>query len=189
MVGRVAHRFCIHRCLLCNRISIRFWKLGFTRHEISGENKRARHPSRRNQANPRRQPSLPEWISRRVSRKPLFQSRLCANRVNEVTFYDRFQVLVAPGHFLCPTAAAQAKPSPPPSSPLLSSLPFHSSLEYMLQLRVNSFPPAFPSLLYFFCPLFLSFFFFFFFPSRPSLIAPLELWRLLVDESSVLITS
>lgn len=28
MVGRVTHRFCIHRCLLCNRISIRFWNSG-----------------------------------------------------------------------------------------------------------------------------------------------------------------
>lgn len=28
VVGRVTHRFCIHRCLLCNRISIRFWNSG-----------------------------------------------------------------------------------------------------------------------------------------------------------------
>lgn len=36
VIERVAHRFCIHRCLLCNRISIRFWNSGLrvTRYSV-----------------------------------------------------------------------------------------------------------------------------------------------------------
>lgn len=96
---KVAHRFYIHRCLLCNRISIRFWAR-FTRHEIFDENKRTQHPSA----------PLPSPTAKLmgvnfavgISKTPV-RELARSNRVNEVTFYGRFQVLVAPGCFLCTT--------------------------------------------------------------------------------------
>lgn len=77
-IERWSERFCVHGCLPCNGISIGF-STRFTRHEISDENNRQSQPSST--------PSSPNLAYRTISR-----AAPVANRVNEVTFYDRFQV-------------------------------------------------------------------------------------------------
>lgn len=165
MVGRVTHRFCIHRCLLCNRISIRFWNSGLrvTRYPVK--------TSERGIPRAATKLTLADSQAYRSEFRGGYLENPCSRAGSVLIGLMKLRFMTDSRCWLLPAIFSVRPPlklNPPPFSPL----PFHSSLEYMLQLRVNSFSPAFPSLLYFFYPLFLSFFFF---SSRSSLIAPLEL--------------